>query len=191
MDGPMKRTRFLIDTNFQLKTTFRILGVIIIAFILIIAVTGLISMDNNGAISSSIKDLEGLMAKDRDMIERLIAAAGQRGALDPGHDGLIADHLETMALMQKNAERLKEILGLNRLLVTVTILAGVVMALVLFAYLIVITHRISGPLYVLSRHMRDIMEGREPDLRDLRKNDEFKDFYRQFIDFLDGKDVRR
>lgn len=191
MDGPMKRTRFLIDTNFQLKTTFRILGVIIIAFILIIAVTGLISMDNNGAISSSIKDLEGLMAKDRAMIERLIGAAGPIGALGPGHDGIIADHLETMALMQKNAERLKEILGLNRLLVTVMILAGVVMALVLFAYLIVITHRISGPLYVLSRHMRDIMEGREPDLRDLRKNDEFKDFYRQFIDFLDGKDVRR
>lgn len=187
----MKRTRFLIDTNFQLKTTFRILGVIIIAFILIIAVTGLISMDNNGAISSSIKDLEGLMAKDRDMIEHLIATAGPRGALGPGHDDRIAEHLETMALMQKNAERLKEILGLNRLLVTVMILAGVVMALVLFAYLIVITHRISGPLYVLSRHMRDIMEGREPDLRDLRKNDEFKDFYRQFIDFLDGKDARR
>ncbi|MBN2079106.1 MAG: hypothetical protein JW838_09065 [Spirochaetes bacterium] len=187
----MKRTRFLIDSNFQLKTTFRILGVIIIAFILIIAATGVISMDNNREISAAITDFEKLMARDRDTIETLISSAGSKGALGPGHEGIIADHLETMALMQKNAERLKSILGLNRLLVTVMILTGIVLALVLFAYLIVITHRISGPLYVLSRHMRDIMEGREPDLRDLRKNDEFKDFYRQFIDFLDGKDLRR
>jgi hypothetical protein len=39
---------------------------------------------------------------------------------------------------------------------------------------------------VLTQHMNDIMNGKKPNLRALRKNDEFQDFYRQFISFIDG-----
>ncbi|TFH39551.1 MAG: hypothetical protein E4G96_08965 [Chrysiogenales bacterium] len=187
----MKRKRFLIDTTFQLKTTFRILGIIIIAFILIIAVTGIISMDNNRKISAAIADLDRSMEKDRKTIETLMASASMTGGtLTPGQERIIKNHLETMALMQANSDQLRSILGMNRVLLSVMIATVIVLAFVLFAYLIILTHRISGPLYVLSRHMRDIMDGNEPDIRELRKNDEFQEFYHQFVAFLDGKERR-
>jgi hypothetical protein len=182
----MARRRTIIDRNFQLKTTFRIIGIIIIAFILIIAVTGIISTDNNRRISATIADLNRSIEKDKKTIDVLIASAGLRRdtMADRDQDRIIEDHLETIALMHTNIDQLKNILNLNRVLFTVMIITGVLLGLGLFLYLIRLTNRMSGPLYVLTQHMTDIMSGRKPNLRELRKNDEFQEFYQQFITFL-------
>lgn len=168
--------------------TFRILGIIIIAFILIIAVTGIISTDNNRQISATINDLNRSMEKDKTTIELLIAAAGLKkdAVADRDHDRIIEEHLESMALMHTNMQQLNRILNQNRIIMTVMIITGVLLGIGLFAYLIRLTNRMSGPLYVLTQHMNDIMKGKKPNLRALRKNDEFQDFYRHFISFIEG-----
>jgi predicted PurR-regulated permease PerM len=184
----MPRRKNIIDKKFQLRLTFRILGIIIIAFILIIAVTGIISTDNNRQISATIKDLNRSMAKDKKTIEVLIASAGLKSntALDRDHDRIIEEHLESMALMHTNMQQLHKILNQNRAILTVMIITGILLGIGLFAYLIRLTNRMSGPLYVLTQHMNDIMNGKKPNLRALRKNDEFQDFYRQFVSFING-----
>ena len=45
---------------------------------------------------------------------------------------------------------------------------------------IIITHRISGPLFVLKKHFTRLADGRFPRRRPLRKKDEFKDLYEAF-----------
>jgi hypothetical protein len=42
---------------------------------------------------------------------------------------------------------------------------------------VVVTHRICGPLHVMAGWLEDLAAGRAPQLRPLRKNDEFKEFY--------------
>ena len=184
----MPRRKNIIDKKFQLRITFRIIGIIIIAFILVIAITGIISTDNNRQISATITDLNRSMAKDKKTIEVLIASAGLKSdtALDRDHDRIIEEHLESMALMHTNVQQLNKILNQNRILLSVMIITGVLLGLGLFVYLIRLTNRMSGPLYVLTQHMNDIMNGKKPNLRALRKNDEFQDFYRQFISFIDS-----
>jgi hypothetical protein len=183
----MARRKTIIDKQFQLKTTFRIIGIIIIAFILIIAVTGIISTDNNRQISATIADLNRSIEKNKKTIEVLISSAGMKHdtMADRGHERIIGDHLESIAMMHTNVEQLKKILNLNRVLFTMMIITGILLGLGLFLYLIRLTNRISGPLYVLKQHMSDIMSGKKPNLRELRKNDEFQEFYRDFITFLD------
>ncbi len=190
VDDAMARRKTIIDKSFQLRTTFRIIGIIIIAFILIIAVTGIISTDNNRKVSATISDLNRSIDKNKETIEVLIASAGlKRDTMaDRDHDRIIEDHLETMALMHTNVEQLRKILARNRILFTVMIATGIILGLGLFIYLIRLTSRMSGPLYVLTQHMDDIMNGRKPNIRDLRKNDEFQEFYNQFIAFLEGTD---
>jgi predicted PurR-regulated permease PerM len=184
----MPRRKNFIDKKFQLRMTFRILGIIIIAFILVIAVTGIISTDNNRQISATIKDLNRTMVKDKKTIEVFIASAGLKSstALDRDHDRIIEEHLESMALMHTNMQQLNKILNQNRIILTVMIITGILLGVGLFTYLIRLTSRMSGPLYVLTQHMNDIMNGKKPNLRALRKNDEFQDFYRQFISFIDS-----
>jgi sensor c-di-GMP phosphodiesterase-like protein len=184
----MPRRKNIIDKKFQLRITFRILGIIIIAFILIIAVTGIIATDNNRQINATIKDLDRSMAKDKNTVEVLIASAGLKrdSAEDRNLDRIIEEHLESMALMHTNMQQLNKILNQNLIIMTVMILTGILLGVGLFAYLIRLTNRMSGPLYVLTQHMNDIMSGKKPNLRALRKNDEFKDFYHHFIAFIEG-----
>jgi hypothetical protein len=147
-----KRTR-IVDRKFQLRTTFSIIGIIVIALIAVIAVTGTVLSDNNRRIMTAIQILS---SKD---------AASPAASAD------------TVALM-------RDLINRNRMVITAMIIITVALSVALYYYLINLTSRISGPIYVLSRHIRDIMEGRRPDMRKLRKNDEFKDFYEQFSNLV-------
>jgi hypothetical protein len=54
-------------------------------------------------------------------------------------------------------------------------------------YLVVIvaTHRFAGPLSVMSKHLTELGEGRFPILRDLRTDDELKEFFALFRTAVD------
>jgi hypothetical protein len=63
-----------------------------------------------------------------------------------------------------------------------------------FFYFIVIiaTHRVAGPLAVISGHLEELSQGRYPQMRDLREDDELKEFFalfRSVVDRLKAKDV--
>jgi predicted PurR-regulated permease PerM len=180
------RRKSLIDKKFQLKTTFRIIGIIIIAFIFIIAVTGIVSTDNNRKISTAIADLNRSIDKEKKTVEILFESAREKhDPLTRQREGrLIDNHLETVTLMHGSIQLLKKTMNQNLFLVTVMITTSVLLGVFLYFYLIRLTNRISGPIYVLTRHIHDILYGVDPDLRELRKNDELKDFYSQFVKFI-------
>lgn len=56
----------------------------------------------------------------------------------------------------------------------------VVIGLALGFWGLVVTHRISGPLYLVERYLTELAEGRYPDVRPLRKRDELQGFFRAF-----------
>jgi hypothetical protein len=47
------------------------------------------------------------------------------------------------------------------------------------------THRICGPLHVIQQGFHQMIDGRFPKLRPLRKKDEFNEFYRVFMQMVD------
>lgn len=56
----------------------------------------------------------------------------------------------------------------------------------------VLSHRICGPLMVMDGFMAGLAAGRFPELRPLRKRDEFKDFYANFSKTVDSlKEIKR
>ncbi|MBN2493026.1 MAG: hypothetical protein JXR96_00440 [Deltaproteobacteria bacterium] len=52
-----------------------------------------------------------------------------------------------------------------------------VMAVALFTWGIFMTHRVAGPIFIISRYLRQIAEGEVPRLRPLRKHDELVAFF--------------
>lgn len=182
-----KRRTYLVDRKFQLGTTFRVIGFIIIVFMIIIAVTGIISTDNNRKIAGTINDLNRSIAREKKTIEALMEAAGMRrnGNLTGNRHHIIDEHMETTALMLDNVRSLRTIMNQNLVIITVMVVTGVLAGIVLFLYLIRLTNRIAGPIYVLGRHMDDVLKGNKPNLRALRRDDELKEFYRQFVEFIE------
>ena len=77
------------------------------------------------------------------------------------------------------------------------LLAGIafsaVLAVAFGLYTVVVTHRISGPLFVLERYLSELTSGRLPQRRALRKKDEFKSlneaFWRAVDSLRAGKQV--
>jgi hypothetical protein len=56
----------------------------------------------------------------------------------------------------------------------------VMMAAALGLFGVLITHRVAGPIYVMSNYMAVLGNGRFPRMRPLRKNDELKHFFDRF-----------
>ena len=77
----------------------------------------------------------------------------------------------------------------------VVFLAGAAFALLTGAgvglWSIIVTHRMVGPLYVMSRFMLELKEGRLPKMRALRRKDEFKEFYEAFVGAVDNLRVMK
>lgn len=57
---------------------------------------------------------------------------------------------------------------------------GVLFALVLAMYGIVLTHKIAGPLHKITGYMSDIADGDLKEIWNLRKGDQLQEFFREF-----------
>ncbi len=54
------------------------------------------------------------------------------------------------------------------------------MAVVLCIWGLIVTHRISGPLFIVARYLDILAGGQYPDVRPLRKRDELQEFFSAF-----------
>ena len=70
-----------------------------------------------------------------------------------------------------------EIIDSNTIMLSASVLVFVLGISFLFHRLLVPTHRIAGPIWVMMRDMQKMLDGEKPDFRDLRDMDDFKDFH--------------
>ena len=70
--------------------------------------------------------------------------------------------------------------GARRLLF-LSIVASTALFLAIFGYAVVMAHRISGPILVMSRMLDSLTAGKFPWVRPLRKNDELQTFFQRLL----------
>jgi hypothetical protein len=108
----------------------------------------------------------------------LVAAMGM--ALVGGMGLLLyASHVEntSLLLLEQNPDLLVEVQAADRLFLLLLSVGIIVIGLVLLMVGLLVTHRMSGPLYLARRYLSLISQGGYPEMRDLRRSDEFKDFF--------------
>ena len=171
----IKRKKTLIDKKFQLRTTFIVISASAALLALIItAMTATILIGN--ARMKKIIEFE-------DDIVYFITTKPQKTD-DAGYRDVLKDVAEKHA---KNAGDIKSNMRANDIILVCTLIIAIVGELLLFMGLIIITHRISGPIYVMSNYLQSIIDGQNPRMRDLRKNDELKEFYSLFKKMVDTR----
>jgi len=74
----------------------------------------------------------------------------------------------------------REMKGQDNLRLLALVGFGVLFALVLAGYGIVLTHKIAGPLFKIGRHMIDVKEGKLKPIWNLRKGDQLQEFFSLF-----------
>jgi hypothetical protein len=101
------------------------------------------------------------------------------------HQQALADIELTPELQAELASRR---VGLYFLLVAVSVLIPLGLGLVG----LLVTHRIAGPVYAMSRYMSELAQGHYPTMRPLRKGDELNEMFELFhraVDFMKAREV--
>ncbi|MCX8124828.1 MAG: hypothetical protein N3F66_11810 [Spirochaetes bacterium] len=169
-----QRKQYIINKKFQLKTTFSLIAIVFVIVAIIIAAIGVNAAANN-------KRLIHIIQIQDNIVEALIAYS------QSPHDSeqklaiknIANDHVN-------NINTIKKIIELNNILLVIIIGFVILQGIILYFVLIRKTHKIAGPIYVMSNYFNDIINGTIPNPRPLRKNDELQDFYALFIKMVDS-----
>ncbi len=105
-------------------------------------------------------------------------------------------HLENSALVALDAhpEILDKVIEGDRIFLVYLVSTILVFVLIVMLVGLLLTHRMSGPLFVLTRSLGVMAKGIYPELRELRKNDEFQEVYSAFelaIESMRARDRER
>ncbi len=95
-------------------------------------------------------------------------------------DDALCDGLSAVECAGFKAELSQNLTGHDTQLLLFMVLVGLGMIVVLSLYVVVMTHRVAGPLYKIAGCFDDMAEGRLPPTLPLRKGDLLRDFYRKF-----------
>ncbi len=99
-------------------------------------------------------------------------------------------HVQATALLSPDAETRALVERSDRLLLGAFVAIALLLAASLGLLGVVITHRVAGPVFVMGHYLRVLAEGRFPRMRTLRRSDELKLFFRNFLDAVDSMKVR-
>ncbi|HOJ28820.1 MAG TPA: hypothetical protein PL059_07070 [Spirochaetota bacterium] len=187
MDGKVKRS-IIINRYYQLKTGFGVAGLFALCISILFIITGSFVMWNNRSISRAMAhqlDLQNV----QDDILKSIEMLSQYG----NRKNLIFEAYKAIGDLQKNASALKESnelltrsIAINRYLMWINGVLGITLVVVTFIIVVRRTHRVAGPMFLLKRYMNEIIEGKVPEIRPLRKGDEFKDVFDTFTKMVES-----
>jgi nitrogen fixation/metabolism regulation signal transduction histidine kinase len=179
----MKRKR-LIDKKLQLRTTFSVIRFYFIAFFFIIAFLTAHTFLTDKKISGTISNLNGAVETEQNIVNAFIKYSDMTSSPDLKlMSGKISDdHNKSIEVIETHITVLKGLLKSGFIVISIITFFMLMMGLILFYYLIRLTHTISGPIFVMTQHIQDIIDGKEPAVRALREDDQLKDFYEKFIE---------
>ena len=167
-----QRKQYVIDKKFQLRAAFSIIGLmLIVSAVIVAAVSVNVSMNNrrlNNIIVLYNNNVEALLAFSQE-------AAGAEKLPIANVSRIHAENVRTM----------ESIIAQNNTLLWGIVVFILAQAVILFVALIRKTHHVSGPVYVMSNYLREIIDGRLPSPRPLRKNDELKELYALFVEMVE------
>lgn len=182
-----KRTKVIVNKDFQLKTAFSLIGLIFLIFSIIISLIGINAVVNNKNLEKIANSEIALMSTQVEMFKSLVNASKERQWEDliRSTDEISRKlNINTIAVNQ-NVSKIKDITFMNNALILAIVIFTLLQGIILYYILIRKTHKITGPIELMSNHFRDLIDGKFPTIRPLREKDEFADFYQLFGQVLD------
>ncbi len=176
--------------KFQLGTVFWVTIINVAAFMLIIAFLGVFSVYNRSKIAEEVSVLKKTAVTEDNIISAfgLLARKTAADTMSMQYDRVRQDHQQSMMSIHNHIKELEDQTETFFYLFVIIIAISVLTAGIYFFYVIFLANRIWGPIQVISGHVQDMIEGRDPHFRGLRKGDEFQDLYARIVEL--GKKIR-
>ena len=181
----LTRKKYVLDKKFQLRISIR---AIILPLITTLAICGLLlyfANNSNQLINENNKNITAIIDTQDSMFDMFMAIPALQDPDNPvvrKCDTAFKENLKITNRINENHEKMKK----NSLMVLyILIIMTVVQTAIIFFQFIFFSHKISGPIHVMTNYLKEIRGGKRPKFRPLRKNDELKDFYDEFRSAID------
>ena len=176
------RKQYIIDRHYQLRTAFSIIGFVTVITAVILGAITVSVVYNNARLNWNNTKIDNIYQLENSIFDRL--GSRPEGVKDPlQREALIQstkNHERNMGTLRNIMAYNKNIINYNRILLIAILAIVIFESIILYVILIRKTHHVSGPIYVISSFMKDIIDGKTPQLRPLRDKDELKEFYELF-----------
>ena len=182
------RKTVLVDRKFQLRITFSIIGLLFFLAALIIGLLGISAYDNNRKLERTVGKMGEIIVSQGHHIEALknLHQIKNPRDLEIAAAVLSKNMSRNAALLNTSIDVLNNITRNSTVLILIMVCAVLLQGAALYVVLIRKTNRIAGPLYVITGHMKEIINGGSPDLRPLREGDEFMELYDTFTKMVES-----
>lgn len=181
-----KRKKKIVHPRFQ----WRVIAVplILSALVCVSIVGGMIwyAHSTEQKITHAVEVVEDVTEKEDQIVTAFLKFAGTLPARGLSLDAsrVTTHHTENMTQLRETYPLLRSHTQQLFLVLAGLGVIFVVQFLLLYWYLLRITHKVSGPVYVIDQILQDVQNGKEPALRDLREGDEFVEMYARLRDVL-------
>lgn len=176
-----QRKQKIIDKKFQLHTTYSVMGIFFSLIFVIIVMVGFNFYNDNKKIERIIKEQKNIMNEQSGIINSTLQILNIKGGdYYKLNTKIIEKNNRNSEIINNNMKVLEELIQRNNLIFLIVIAFLISVGFILYPVLIRKTHKISGPIHIMSMYIKDIINGKYPELRPLRKKDELKDFYELF-----------
>ena len=202
-----KRKQYLIDKKYQLGQTFSLMKFISLILAIILSLIVFNAVINNNKLKNItndntdiIKKLEDTMIIHDQIVEAVLTWV-QKPEKKPQTDAIkevaithykeLKSSKSNIQIIKQNVSSIDETIKLNRYLIIAIIVIVILQGVLFYFIMIRKTHKIAGPVYVMSNYMNEIIDGKYPSIRALREGDELNEFYELFgkmIDILKERD---
>jgi len=186
----LTRKKYILDKKFQLKLSMRAIILPLITTLAIFAVLIYFAGHTNQLINENNKNITAIIDTQDSMFDMFMAIPALQDPNNPivkKCDAAFKDNLKITNKINDNHEEMKKN---SRIVLYILIVMAVVQTAIIFFQFIFFSHKISGPIYVMTNYLRECRSGKRPEFRSLRKHDELREFYnelRKTINYLTKK----
>jgi nitrogen fixation/metabolism regulation signal transduction histidine kinase len=176
----LTRKKYIVDKKFQYGISFKAMGLPLLSFLVISAILLYFADLNKSLINTNNEYIDKIIVNQDAMIDTFLGNPILQREGDPAiHQGQ-QSLIENIGSLKKIKEHSRSITRNSTIVLYVLIAMTVFQTLAIFVLFIRLSHRISGPIQVMSRHLDELRQGRLPVMRPLRKKDELQNFYKNF-----------
>lgn len=181
----LTRKKYVLDKNFQFRISMRAIILPLVTTLAICAVLLYFASDSNLLINENNKNITAIIDTQDNMLDMFMAVPALQDPDNPmvrKCDAAFKENLKITNNINDNHEKIKK----NSLIVLyILIVMTVIQTAIIFFQFIFFSHKISGPIHVMTNYLRQIRNGNQPEFRPLRKHDELLEFYEEFRTTLD------
>jgi hypothetical protein len=173
------RRNYIVDKRFQYRITIKI--VILIMFILSIVTigVGIHATNTNRSLKFTISKLGDTIVDQEHMIYALREYPDFSSETEKKiASKILSENIDAnIRLMKDNVARIEDMITMNNRIIIGILVFFLLQGVATYIYILRKTSTLSGPVFVMNRHIRKVLEGEDSEIRSLRKNDEFKELY--------------